>query len=134
MKCLNKSGTKVMDKLVSGLEVPGDAKTFDMHGYTEKWNGGIMAVHVENIGNVPSTGSGNLYSVAHYYKQNGDMMRDPEMIFWAAKTRDKDLMIVNAYYPIYFRMDPIIEQSSAVFRDGELHGFKPKMQSANYLH
>jgi len=129
MRNVNQEAKRVIDKLVEGLDQPGDAKTFDTHGYTKKWNGGIMAVHVENIGNVPSTGTGNLYSIAHYFKQNSDMMRDPEMIFWAGKTYNKKQEWIDTYYPVYFRQDPMIEQESAVFEDGKLKGIRPKMQA-----
>ena len=37
-----------------------------------------MAVHVEIIGHIKSY---PVWSVAHYYKQNGDFMADPEMTF-----------------------------------------------------
>ena len=38
-----------------------------------------MALHVEYLHEVPPYGP--LYSVAHYYEHNGDMMRDPDMEF-----------------------------------------------------
>lgn len=51
------------------------------------------------------------FSVAHYFVQNGDMMRDPEMVF--VKAADGE------WYPTYFRQDSIgIEQTSARF-DGQ---------------
>ena len=130
MKHLSIAATKTMDALTSGLDNPGDAKTFDAHGYTEKWNGGIMATHVENIGNIPSTGTGNLYSVAHYYKQNGDMMRDPDMVFWSGKATNRKAELFDTYYPISFRQDGgiPINQESAVFENGSLKGIYTRMQ------
>jgi len=129
MKPVSMKAAKVIDKLVAGLDQPGDAKTFDAHDYTKNWNGGTMAVHVENIGHYPSTGTGKLYSVAHYYKQNGDLLADPEMIFWAAKTRDRAGRFVDTYYPTYFKQDPIMEEESAIFQDGKLHSFYPRLQA-----
>lgn len=129
MKSVSVEAKRIIDKLVAGLDLPGDAKTFDAHGYTKKWNGSIMAVHVDNIGSVPSIGSGCLYSIAHYFKQNGDMMRDPEMIFWAGGTHNKNLGWSETYYPVYFRQDPMIEQESAAFEDGKLKGIRVKMQA-----
>lgn len=40
-----------------------------------------MPLVIELIGEQVSTpfGIGKLYSLAHYYEQNGDLMRDPEM-------------------------------------------------------
>ena len=131
MKHVSQTARRVVDRLVAGMDNPGDATTFDAHNYTEKWDGGIMAVHVENIGNIPSTGNGNLYSVTHYYKQNGDMMRDPEMIFWGGQTMNQKCEMVDTYYPIYFRQDGgiPIEEESAVFTDGKLSGYRPAMQA-----
>jgi hypothetical protein len=78
-KYLNQKTTRIFNTLTENLDNPGDAKTFDAHGYTENWNGGIMAAHIENIGNWNN--GFPLYSIAHYYKQNGDMMKDPDMVF-----------------------------------------------------
>ena len=51
--------------------------------------------------------------VAHYGEQNGDLMRDPEMIFEVEETGD-DLNLV----PFYWRNDYVgIEQRSAFMQD-----------------
>jgi len=39
----------------------------------------------------------NQISICHYGEQNGDLMRDPEMVFW----KDDD----SEYYPFYYRND-----------------------------
>ncbi|ATN94942.1 hypothetical protein [Leptospira phage LE3] len=50
-------------------------------------------------------------SVAHYSKQNGDLMADPEMIFRVAKVwlTDKDgnhdIQIDEIWHPIYYKND-----------------------------
>lgn len=134
MKHVSQAAQKIVDKLVQDLDNPGDAKTFDAHGYTEKWDGGIMAVHVENIGHIKSTGTGNLYSITHYYKQNGDMMRDPEMIFWGGRhveIKKGKVVDIETYYPVYFRQDGgiPIEQESVIFEDGKVSGYRPRMQA-----
>ena len=129
MRHINQSAKKVMDKLVKNLNKPGDARVFDAHNYTKRWNGGIMAVHVQNIGNISSTGSGNLYSIAHYYKQNGDLMRDPEMIFLASQRINRKYELVDTYYPIYFRQDPYTEEESGIIEDGKITKYRPKIQA-----
>ena len=68
MKPLNKATSKVLAKLVAGLDV-GEAKKID------NTNGTFMAVHVDCIGD-------NQYAVAHYFTQNGDAMADPDMTFY----------------------------------------------------
>jgi hypothetical protein len=40
---------------------------------------GFMRLVIEHIGHGPS--GGELVSVAHYGEQNGDLMRDPEIVF-----------------------------------------------------
>ena len=45
---------------------------------------------------------GDELMVMHTYKQNGDMMRDPEMVFRIQDDGD--------WVPIVFRQDPIIHQ------------------------
>jgi hypothetical protein len=43
---------------------------------------GFMPVSIEFLHNTPN---GELFSVAHYYEQNGDLMRDPEVTFFRKK-------------------------------------------------
>jgi len=58
--------------------------------------------------------------VAHYHEQNGDLMRDPEMVF----LRDKD----GRFFPTYFLQDGGLgfEQESADVGKGT---FQPAMQA-----
>jgi hypothetical protein len=69
---VNKQARCVLAKLTYGMEEPGDHKEFDNSP------GAFMAVHVENIG---ECNMGKLFSIAHYYEQNGDLMKDPDMVF-----------------------------------------------------
>lgn len=59
-------------------------------------NGGkaFMPVTVEKL---ETTKLGEVWSVAHYYRQNGDLMRDPEMLF--LKGGDGE------WYPLSFQQD-----------------------------
>jgi len=77
-----------MNLLTQGLVNPGDHRKIDDGGP------GIMAVHVEHLG---ITKAGPIFSIAHYYRQTGDAMRDPDMTF----VRGFD----NRYYPCSFRQD-----------------------------
>lgn len=54
-------------------------------------------------------------SVCHYYTQNGDMMRDPEMVY-DVKTISELGTIV---YPSYFRQDGIFGKEQFVFTTDE---------------
>lgn len=115
MKAVNKSAAQVLDLLTEGLQEEGDRnKTDNRPGY--------MAVVVELIESSPA-GSYELFSVTHYYRQNGDLMRDPEMIFFKSFN--------GQYYPVYYRQDSLgVEQESVVFmgRDS-IKAFYPKMQA-----
>lgn len=78
-----------------------------------------MTVHVEHV---TKCSLGVIYSVAHYYKQNGDMMRDPDMQF--IKGGDGE------YYPISFWQDaPPIRNEVVVWEDGEITGWMGKEQA-----
>ena len=113
MKPVNEYGQRVLQVLTEGLNNAGDDRKFG--------NGRpYMAVSVERI-DVPQ-----VYSVAHYYKQNGDLMADPEMVF-----------VVNdagIFLPVYFKQAGLgLEQSSAEYTtiDGKLRieRFRPKLQA-----
>ena len=72
MQHLNDKATAIFHKLTEGLHKVGDHR---------KWNnasGSFMAACVEIIG---TTGLGPLVSIAHYYEQNHDLMRDPDVVF-----------------------------------------------------
>lgn len=98
MKTLSQAASKVLDKLTEGLiQLSEDNATARRVG--EK-GGAFMQVVVERLDE-------QSYSVAHYYEQNGDLMRDPEMVFVKAAT---------GWYATYFRQDSIgLEQTSAKY-------------------
>lgn len=66
-------------------------------------NSGTMPVVVEHVG---TCRMGDLFSVAHYYTQNGDLMADPEMVFLRA-TGTQD------FYPVSYKLDAL-----GVYREG----------------
>jgi len=108
MKSLSKPASAVMDQLTHGLRL-GDHTKIDNTGGT------FMAVSVENIGR---TDQGALFSVAHYYEQNGDLMRDPEMVF---------LKRNGKYYPVTFQQDGSLGfyQEAIEIRGGKVIGYYP---------
>lgn len=133
-KAINKTSQKIMETLTDGLDKPGDNHVFDAHNYTKKWDGGIMAAHVEHIGymkNYP------MYSVAHYYKQNGDMMRDPDMVFIKHPTGfipvsfHQDNMGIyqeSLWYDDGFRMNPIGQRDHTSFANMWLKNIKEQQE------
>ena len=69
---------------------------------------------------------GKIYSIAHYYEQNGDLMRDPEMTF-----------LVNDYdkkvYPISYQTDGIFGgyEEGAIFENDLLTGIRKQLNNAH---
>ncbi len=113
MRHINQKAKKIMDKLIEGLTPDNSHKKID------NAKGSFMAVHVEYLREVPPYGP--LFSVAHYYEQNGDMMRDPDMEF--LKAHDGN------YYPAYFRQDGVgLEQEVFIYdENGQIRQFKPRL-------
>ncbi len=86
---MSKSDAATLDALVEGLADPmaSDESSSRKLGKDE---GGVMALSIERLGP-------RMYSLAHYYKQNGDMMRDPDVeLFRDAQGR---------WFPVTFRQD-----------------------------
>lgn len=112
MKSVNKAATKVLEILTADLTGPGDHKRID------KSDGTFMAVVVEHIG---WCGCDPVFSVAHYYEQNGDLMRDPEMMFLRGH---------NEYYPVYFRQDGLpVEERSVLYDTEGVIRYYPRLQT-----
>ena len=109
---INGQAKLVMDKLSRGLDAPGDNRVIN------NAPGSFMAVHVEHIGECPL---GPLFSVAHYYEQQGDLMKDPDMVF--IKGQD------GQYYPIEFQQDNLgLYQCAVQWDDGQIKGVNLKLQ------
>ena len=112
MKALNKKAEVIFHRLTEGMVKLGDHRKID------NTNGTFMAACVEVIG---QAGLGPLVSVAHYYEQNGDLMRDPDVVFLIGADQH--------VYPISYRHDGLgIDQEAAVVEDGQWN-VKPKMQA-----
>lgn len=87
LKPASKSASKILEMLIERLTEPGQAKKVDNTG------GAFMAVHVECI---RRTEHGVMYSVAHYYEQNGDLIADPELEILGDET--------GAWFPVSITM------------------------------
>ena len=72
-----------------------------------------MRLVIEDI-RTPGPDGNPTLSVAHYGEQNGDAMRDPEMLFQMAEISGQISLV-----PYYFRNDYVgIEQDSRLNQDG----------------
>ena len=86
---LSPQATAVMDTLTAGMSITD-------HKKIDNAEGTFMALHVECIG---ECNLGHIFSLAHYYEQHCDLMRDPEMLF--IKTED------GGYYPVEIWQDAV---------------------------
>ena len=88
-------------------------------------NPSYMRLVIEGIGCSPD--GRQLVSVAHYYEQNGDLMRDPEMVFLVdlehAKFKGQD-----GWFPVSFQQDGgfALYQEALIF-DGSRVLKRPKL-------
>jgi hypothetical protein len=94
---VNKTASRTLDFLTKDLEVGGENRKIDNGG------AGIMAVVVECIGK-------DLYSVAHYYEQNGDLMADPEITYWRTP--------IGAWMPVTYTQHNLGIYQEAILFDG----------------
>jgi len=83
MTKINEASKIILDKLRELAEQNGGH--FKLNN-----NPTYMPLSIEKLGKT-------VISICHYGEQNGDLMRDPEMIFWKDESGD--------YFPFYFRND-----------------------------
>jgi hypothetical protein len=112
MKHINKSAAKVMFKLIEGISENNSYKKIDNSTTI------FMPVVVERLG---KNTMGDVYSVCHYYEQNGDLMRDPDMVFWHGTDGN--------FYPVSFQQDNLGIYEQSVWLDGQKYMIRQKQQS-----
>lgn len=79
----------------------------------------FMAVHIEEIATCKH---GKIWSLAHYYEQNGDLMSDPEMTFLV---NENQLVI----YPLSYTQHSLgIYNEAVMFENGQPTKFIRKLQ------
>ena len=115
MKHLNKRATRVMRVLTRQLTQLGQSQVID------NAPGAFMAVHVERVA---AKEPGPIFSVTHYYEQNGDLMRDPDMEF----IRGRD----GEYYPVSFWQDaaPTVRHEAVEWAGDRIREYRRRMQAA----
>ena len=105
LKTLNKAAASVLNQLVSGIKI-GGSKTI------ENSSGVFMAVVVEHL-------EENLYSVGHYFEQEGDRMSDPDITFF----RQAD----GSWIPVNCTQSPAGLYTEAVlFENGKISGYRAR--------
>jgi hypothetical protein len=105
MKCLDKEAKDTLDKLV----------LMAADGYAKVNNSDFMAVVIEMVAH-------NSFSVAHYGELNGDLMADPEMLFWQND---------DNWYPYYYLNHYAgVEQVSVEFNKNKPVSVNHKLQKS----
>jgi hypothetical protein len=89
MKYLSKEAKRVMDILTELAK--------DDHVKIDNRPGSFMAVVIEKLHDLDN---GPVYSVSHYYEQNGDLMSDPDVTFLKMTSNGR-----NFYFPLTYRQD-----------------------------
>jgi len=104
--------------------------------YIKLLSDGFMPLTFERLeGQIRTAyGIGELFSLAHYYKQNGDAMRDPEMLFLVVDLRT-ELQGKEEYlfiFPVMYQQDNLgVYEESVVFENSTVKNFKPHWQKAH---
>lgn len=110
MKSISLRAQKVVESLVAGMAV---------HSYRRFESPGMMPLSVERIAE-------NQYAISHVGEQNGDLMRDPEVVFLVGPSLKSD----RAFYPIEFRNDYMgVHQELAVMSGREVVGVRVRQQA-----
>ena len=126
MKKINQQATKIFCRL---LEKLGN------HDSMKLISDGFMPLVLEQIGENISTPYGNakLFSLAHYYEQNGDLMRDPEMVFIVVDNRiEKNDLELIGIYPQMYQQDSLgIYEESVNIEHNKLTTFKKLWQDSH---
>lgn len=108
-RAISQAAQRTMDILVAGMSI-GESRKVDAAP------GVYMALHVERTGAA-------LFSLAHYYEQNGDLMADPEMEFYRAPD--------GRYYPLHYQQDGlgIYRAGMELGEDGKPARLNPREQA-----
>lgn len=87
---MSKADAATLDALVEGLADPTESDAPSSRRMGEDSDSGVMPLSIERIGP-------HMFSLAHYYRQNGDMMRDPDVELH----RDEQ----GRWFPVTFQQD-----------------------------
>ena len=107
MKCLNTHAKLVAQKLYEFMYQKPYMIEEGVYAKIDK-NPAYMPVVVEKVGHLH--GYGEIISIVHYGRQNGDSMADPDMEF---------VIVGGDYYPISYRNDYLCQQQDVFSFDGE---------------
>jgi len=118
MKKLNEQSAKIFCRILTKL---GNQQ------YIKMQSTGFMQLNMEKLEENILTpwGIAATYSLSHSYTQNGDIMRDPEMVFIVVDSRQnqKDYKGI-VIYPQMYRQDNLgLYEESIIIENGEIKSF-----------
>lgn len=115
MQKLNHQATTIFFRLLKKLNEQQHMKLY---------SDGFMPLIMERIADniITTFGDGRLYSLCHYYEQNGDLMRDPEMCFIVVDNRkEKNDFDAVGIYPQMYRLDSLgLDEESIIIENGKI--------------
>lgn len=112
-------------EIMDGFKMKTVQEIIDRFGDMDEWTGGhiklpndpYMPLVIEYLGKGPR--NGDLLAISHTYVQNGDLMRDPEIVF---------LITDHEWTPISFRNDSVgAYQEALIIEDGEIRYVRPQL-------
>ena len=112
--------------------IPEGETSVKLDAGNQAGGGAIMALHCEKIG---ERRNGSFYSFAHYYEQNGDLMRDPDVVMLRTSTTIRIIDGVNdqspvertviSFIPTSYRQDSLgIDREYIIFEDSESNRYR----------
>ena len=105
MKALDATAEQIFRCLTEGLIKVGDSCRVDNSTL-------FMPLHVEVIGR---HGQWPIFSLAHYYEQNGDLVCDPDVTF----------LVAEQVHPLTFEQGGVIYQVAVQFKGEAIHLNEP---------
>ena len=122
MDYASKTASMILDILTNDITEENNHKKIDNS------NSRFMPVVVEHVGNA---NNGDFISIAHYYEQNGDLMADPEIVFWRKKNEcPSHFPSKFVYFPISYRQDGLgINRELVIFENGKPVRFNIKLKN-----
>ena len=126
MKQLNEKATRIFCRLLKKLNGQQLIKLFSE---------GFMPLSMERLEEniLTPDGVGTTYSLCHYYTLNGDLMRDPEMVFIVVDNRkeEKDIEAIHIY-PQLYQLDSLgLYEESIRIDNGQIKSFIKTWQAGH---
>ncbi|EIE01477.1 DUF6908 domain-containing protein [Leptospira licerasiae] len=109
-----------MRNLVKEIERLGGIKALKSKNSLRLRSEGYMDLVLEYVGKGPR--NLDTISVAHYYEQNGDLMRDPEIVFEIEQKTDETGKNEQIFHPVEYWQDglPFLNGPVVWIEDGKI--------------